>query len=58
MRYLMHGFNLSGDELALRWSENVVWQYFRGRHYYTRHSLAMAPRLAAFALSSETRPLR
>ena len=29
--YLKHAFNLSDEELAARWSENVVWQYFSGR---------------------------
>lgn len=33
--YLKHAFNLSDEELVIRWSENVVWQYFRGQEYYT-----------------------
>ena len=33
--YLKHAFNLSDEELVARWSENVVWQYFSGAHYYT-----------------------
>ncbi|MDP9107886.1 MAG: transposase, partial [Pseudomonadota bacterium] len=33
--YLKHAFNLSDEELVERWSENVVWQYFSGAHYYT-----------------------
>jgi IS5 family transposase len=33
--YLKHAFNLSDEELVDRWSENVVWQYFSGQHYYT-----------------------
>ena len=32
--YLKHAFNLSDEELAARWTENVVWQYFSGREYY------------------------
>ncbi len=32
--YLEHAFNLSDEELALRWSENVVWQFFSGMAYY------------------------
>ena len=32
--YLKHAFNLSDEELVLRWSENVVWQYFSGMAYY------------------------
>ena len=33
--YLKHAFNLSDEELVVRWSENVVWQYFSGEDYYT-----------------------
>jgi IS5 family transposase len=33
--YLKHSFDLSDEELVLRWSENVVWQYFSGLEYYT-----------------------
>lgn len=33
--YLKHAFNLSDEELVVRWSENVVWQYFSGLSYYT-----------------------
>jgi len=33
--YLKHAFNLSDEELVIRWSENVVWQYFSGMDYYT-----------------------
>jgi transposase, IS5 family len=33
--YLKHAFNLSDEELVVRWSENVIWQYFSGRDYYT-----------------------
>ena len=29
--YLKHAFGLSDEELAQRWSENVVWQYFSGQ---------------------------
>lgn len=32
--YLKHTFHLSDEELVARWSENVVWQYFSGLHYY------------------------
>ena len=28
--YLKHSFNLSDEELAQRWSENVLWQFFSG----------------------------
>lgn len=32
--YLKHAFDLSDEEVAERWSENVVWQYFSGQEYY------------------------
>lgn len=33
--YLKHAFNVSDEELVVRWSENVLWKYFSGRDYYT-----------------------
>src|SRR5574338_368315 len=32
--YLKHAFNLSDEDVAARWAENVVWQYFSGQEYY------------------------
>lgn len=32
--YLKHSFNLSDEELLVRWSENVLWQFFSGMDYY------------------------
>ena len=32
--YLKHSFNLSDEELVVRWSENIVWQFFSGLDYY------------------------
>ena len=32
--YLKNSFNLSDEELVVRWSENVVWQFFGGMEYY------------------------
>jgi transposase, IS5 family len=32
--YLKHSFNLSDEELVVRWSENVLWQFFSGMTYY------------------------
>jgi transposase, IS5 family len=34
LQYLKNAFNVSDEELVLRWSENVVWQYFSGMTYY------------------------
>jgi len=32
--YLKHSFNLSDEEVVVRWSENVLWQFFSGMEYY------------------------
>lgn len=32
--YLKHAFDLSDEEVVVRWSENVVWQFFSGMEYY------------------------
>jgi IS5 family transposase len=32
--YLKHAYNLSDEELVVRWTENVQWQYFSGMEYY------------------------
>ena len=32
--YLKNSFNLSDEELVLRWSENVQYQFFSGMEYY------------------------
>ena len=32
--YLKHAYNLSDEELVVRWSENVLWQFFSGRVYF------------------------
>jgi IS5 family transposase len=32
--YLKHSFDLSDEELVVRWSENIVWQFFSGSEYY------------------------
>ena len=32
--YLKHSFDLSDEELVVRWSENILWQFFSGRDYY------------------------
>ena len=40
--YLKHSFNLSDEEVCLRWSENVLWQFFSGMDYY-EHRLPCDP---------------
>lgn len=32
--YLENCFNLGDEDLCARWSENVLWQFFRGLDYY------------------------
>ena len=32
--YLKHAYNLSDEELVVRWSENVLWQFFSGQVYF------------------------
>jgi len=32
--YLKNSFNLSDEELVVRWAENVQWQFFSGMDYY------------------------
>ena len=31
--YLKHSFNLSDEEIVVRWSENILWQFFSGMAY-------------------------
>jgi transposase, IS5 family len=40
--FLKHSFNLSDEEVAARWSENVLWQFFSGMDYY-EHRLPCDP---------------
>jgi IS5 family transposase len=40
--FLKHSFNLSDEELVVRWSENVLWQFFSGMDYY-EHRLPCDP---------------
>jgi IS5 family transposase len=40
--YLKHSFNVSDEELVVRWSENILWQYFSGMDYY-EHRLPCDP---------------
>ena len=40
--YLKNSFNLSDEELCVRWSENILWQFFSGLEYY-EHRLPCDP---------------
>jgi len=32
--YLQNAYSLDDEELVLRWTENVQWQYFSGQDFY------------------------
>ena len=46
--YLKHSFNLSDEELVVRWSENVVWQFFSGMAYYEHRLPCDATQIGRF----------
>ena len=48
--YLKHSFNLSDEELAQRWSENVLWQFFSGMAYYEHRLPCDATQIGRFRL--------
>ncbi len=46
--YLKHSFDLSDEELVVRWSENIVWQYFSGSDYYEHRVPCDATQIGRF----------
>ena len=46
--YLKHSFNLSGEELVVRWSENVLWQFFSGLDYFEHRLPCDATQIGRF----------
>ena len=46
--YLKHSFNLSDEELVVRWSENVLWQFFNGMDYYEHRLPCDATQIGRF----------
>lgn len=46
--YLKHCFNLSDEEVAQRWSENVLWQFFSGMDYYEHRLPCDATQIGRF----------
>ena len=46
--YLKHSLNLSDEELVLRWSENIVWQFFSGMDYYEHRLPCDATQIGRF----------
>ncbi len=46
--YLKHSFNLSDEELVVRWSENILWQFFGGMAYYEHRLPCDATQIGRF----------
>ena len=46
--YLKHSFNLSDEELVVRWSENVLWQFFSGLAYFEHRLPCDATQIGRF----------
>jgi IS5 family transposase len=46
--YLKNSFNLSDEELVVRWSENILWQYFSGMDYYEHRLPCDATQIGRF----------
>ena len=46
--YLKNSFNLSDEELVVRWSENIVWQFFSGMDYYEHRLPCDATQIGRF----------
>jgi IS5 family transposase len=49
--YLKHSFNLSDEELVMRWSENILWQFFSGMDYYEHRLPCDATQIGRFRLA-------
>jgi IS5 family transposase len=46
--YLKHSFNLSNEELVVRWSENILWQFFSGKDYFEQRLPCDATQIGRF----------
>jgi IS5 family transposase len=46
--YLKHSFNLSDEEVCMRWSENVLWQFFSGQTYFEHRLPCDATQIGRF----------
>ena len=46
--YLKHSFNLSDEELVVRWSENFLWQFLSGMDYFEHRLPCDATQLGRF----------
>ena len=48
LRHLKHSFNVSDEELAQRWNENLLWQFFSGMAYYEHRLPCDATQIGRF----------
>ena len=46
--YLKHSFDLSDEDLVVRWSENILWQFFSGMAYYEHRLPCDATQIGRF----------
>ena len=46
--YLKHSFNVSDEELVMRWSENILWQFFSGMDYFEHRLPCDATQIGRF----------
>ena len=46
--YLKHSFDLSDEELVVRWSQNILWQYFSGMDYFEHRPPCDATQMGRF----------
>ncbi len=46
--YLKNSLNLSDEELVVRWSENILWQFFSGLDYYEHRLPCDATQIGRF----------
>jgi len=46
--YLKHSFNVSDEELVVRWSENILWQFFSGMDYFEHRLPCDATQIGRF----------
>ena len=55
LMYLEHSFDVSDEELAVRLSNNIVWQYFSGMEYYEHRLPCDATQIGRFGESQSPR---
>jgi IS5 family transposase len=53
--YLKHSVNLSDEELVVRWSENILWQFFSGMDYFEHRLPCDATQIGRFGKTPSPR---